>query len=122
VVVGRFCGFEGEGDGDGDGDEEVEAFHRRKRSVAVSFEPNQAAQPPVSRIRVPSCPCQKPLRPWWRKTSRITASGRGAIATVPGAEAGTWILHFTSSTGVRTKLVNAPEMAPVSQRAERGSG
>lgn len=35
---------------------------------------------------------------------------------------GTWILHFTSSTGVRTREVNAPEMAPVSQRAERGRG
>lgn len=29
-------------------------FQRWKSSVAVSFEPNQAAQPPVSRIRVPS--------------------------------------------------------------------
>jgi len=113
--VGRFWGLGTEG-------EEEEEFHRRKRSVTVSFDPNQAAHPPVSRIRVPSCPCQNPRSPWCLNTSRITARGRGAIATVPGAEAGTWILHFTSSTGVRTRLVKAPEMAPVSQRAERGSG
>ena len=95
----------------------------RKRRVTVSLLPNQAAQPPVSRINVPSCPCQNPRSPWCRNTSLITARGFSASGTVPGgAVAGTWILHFTSSTGVRTKLVKAPEMAPVSQRAERGSG
>ena len=39
-----------------------------------------------------------------------------------GELCGTWILHFTSSTGVRTREVNAPEIAPVSHNAERGSG
>ena len=100
---------------------EARAFRRRKREVTVSLDPNQAAQPPVSRIRVPSCPFQNPRIPWWRNTSLITAKGVGATALAVEVT-GTWILHFTSSTGVRTREVNAPEMAPVSQRAERGRG
>ena len=99
-----------------------EAFHFRNNNETVSLLPNQAAHPPVSRISVPSCPCQNPLIPWCRHTSLITANGFGAICTTPEDGAGTWILHFTSSTGVSTRLVNAPEMAPVSHSAESGSG
>jgi hypothetical protein len=44
------------------------------------------------------------------------------VRTIPPSSDGTWILHFTSSTGVKTRLVKAPEIAPVSQRAERGRG
>lgn len=91
-------------------------FHLRKRRVAVSLLPNQAAHPPVSRIRVPSCPFQNPRMPWCLNTSRMTDRGVGAMPE------GTWILHFTSSTGVSTMLVNAPEMAPVSQSADNGRG
>jgi hypothetical protein len=34
----------------------------------------------------------------------------------------TCILHFTNSTGVSTKLVKAPDIAPVSHNADNGSG
>lgn len=34
----------------------------------------------------------------------------------------TCILHFTNSTGVNTKLVAAPDIAPVSHNADSGSG
>ena len=110
-----------------DGDEEDGTFLElrwRNSKVTVSLLPNQAAQPPVSRMSVPSCPFQNPRRPWCLKTSRMTAIGVGERCTMPSvlALAGTWILHFTSSTGVRTRLVNAPDMAPVSQSAESGSG
>jgi hypothetical protein len=50
----------------------------------------------------------------------MTANGVGATRTT--LSAGTWILHFTNSTGVRTRDVNAPDIAPVSQSAESGSG
>jgi len=43
-------------------------------------------------------------------------------AVVVDEECGTWILHLTSSTGVRTRDVKAPDMAPVSHSAESGSG
>lgn len=103
---------------------EALVFRWRKRRVAVSLLPNQAAHPPVSLIKVPNCPCQKPRMPWWWNTSRMTCKGVGARWTIPSLELeiGTWILHFTSSTGVRTREVNAPEIAPVSQSADRGSG
>lgn len=121
-VVGRFWCLSDEG-------EEVDSgvfleLRWRNSKVTVSLLPNQAAQPPVSRMSVPNCPFQNPRRPWCLKTSRMTAIGVGERCTIPSvlALAGTWILHLTSSTGVRTRLVNAPEMAPVSQSAERGSG
>lgn len=47
----------------------------RNIAVTVSLAPNQAADPPVSRISVPIWPCQKPLMPSWRKTLRTTAKG-----------------------------------------------
>jgi len=53
--------------------------------------------------------------------SRITLSGRRDWAACPSMVAGTWILHLTNSTGVKTNEVKTPENAPVNQRAERGS-
>ena len=102
---------------------EGRAFSFRKANVTVSFVPNHAALPPVSRIRVPSWPCQKPRKPWCRNTSLITLSGVCARpALSPEPVAGTWILHFTSSTGVKSKLVNAPLNAPVRNSADSGRG
>lgn len=85
--------------------------------VTVSLAPNQAEPPPASRIRVPSWPCQKPFRPSCRKTSLMTGIGRRGARLDPSPSPGAWILHLTSSMGVRTKEVNAPENAPVSQRS-----
>ena len=99
------------------------SFHWRNSIEVVSLDPNQAAHPPDSRIKVPSWPCQKPRSPWCRKMSRMTGMGlSGARTTPPSPFSGTWILHLTSSTGVRMKDVMAPEKAPVVQSAESGSG
>lgn len=87
----------------------------------VSLAPNQAEQPPASRIRVPSWPCQKPRSPSCLNTSRITGIGRRCGADEPSARVGAWILHLTSSIGVRTKDVNAPENAPVTHSSGRDS-
>ena len=116
-VVGRLEGLWAERATSGE-------FSFRNKRVTVSFEPNHAALPPDSLISVPSWPCQNPRNPWWWKTSRITASGLGARRTIPSVDVatGTWILHLTSSTGVRTRLVKAPAIAPVSQNAESGRG
>lgn len=38
-------------------------FRWRKAKVTVSFVPNQAALPPVSRISVPNWPFQNPRKP-----------------------------------------------------------
>lgn len=89
-------------------------------AVVVSLAPNQAEQPPASRISVPSCPCQKPRRPSCLNTSRMTGIGRrGGADDDPSARVGAWILHLTSSIGVRTKDVKAPEKAPVTQSSGR---
>lgn len=57
-----------------DGVYDVE-FRWRNKSVTVSLEPNQAAQPPVSLMSVPNWPFQNPRMPWCRKTSLMTDSG-----------------------------------------------
>jgi len=64
-------------------------------------------------MSVPSWPCQKPLIPSCRYTSRITATGRKGATGAPSDTAGAWILHLTSSMGVRTKEVKTPDIAPV---------
>lgn len=50
----------------------------------------------------------------------MTEMGFSGALTTPTSVSGTWILHFTSSIGVRRKEVKAPEKAPVNQSAERG--
>ncbi len=61
------------------------AFHCRNNKVTVSLLPNQAAHPPVSRIKVPNCPFQNPRIPWCLHTSRITLNGLGATLAAPSA-------------------------------------
>lgn len=52
------------------------------------------------------------------------ASGVGDFRMMPSDDemGGTCILHFTSSIGVRTSEVKAPEIAPVRKRADSGNG
>lgn len=99
-------------------------LYLRKSIETVSLLPNHAAQPPVSRINVPICPCQKPMRPWWRKTLRMMEEIVSCFVIKPSAlvAVGTCILHLTSSTGVRTREVTAPATPPVQNNAERGKG
>lgn len=86
---------------------------RRRNLHMSSLVPNQAAEPPVSRMSVPVWPNQSPRTPSARIASRRMVSGpgrfRGGEARVggtPADEAGgatsicTCILHFTSSIGV----------------------
>lgn len=93
----------------------------RKSIDTVSLLPNQAAPPPDSRIKVPICPCQKPMRPWCLKTLRMMAGMVRCFVIAPST-LGTCILHFMSSTGVRTSEVIAPATPPVKNKAERGNG
>ena len=89
-----------------------------------SFEPNHAAEPPVSRMSVPVCPSHKPRKPVVLTTVLTTSIGPGSFATcvvfggaVPvnctagigetegggAASICTCILHFTNSIGVLRK-------------------
>lgn len=86
----------------------------RRRSLQMnSLVPNQAAEPPVSRMSVPVWPNQSPRTPSVRTASRRMASGPGRfrgggarMGRTPADEGGgaisicTCILHFTSSIGV----------------------
>ena len=85
-----------------------------------SFEPNHAAEPPVSRMSVPVWPSHRPRKPVVRMTVLRTSMGPGSLVTwetcgvAPlncaagmgetegGGAASIWtcILHFTSSMGV----------------------
>ena len=86
-----------------------------------SFEPNHAAEPPVSRMSVAVCPSHKPRNPVVLITVLRTAIGPGSLAirevyngavplncaagigeTEGGGATSIWtcILHFTSSMGV----------------------
>ena len=55
------------------------------RRVEVSYAPNQAAEPPVSRRRVPVWPSHNPLIPCRRNVSDINA-----IGPIGGASGGVW--------------------------------
>jgi hypothetical protein len=68
-------------------DEDDDASRREERNEATaSFVVNQAAEPPVSRIRVPVCPSQNPRNPCCRNTEATRARGPGGFW--PGTEAG----------------------------------
>lgn len=88
---------------------------RRRTLQMSSLVPNQAAEPPVSRMSVPVWPNQSPRTPSVRMASRRMASGPGRFRgreaarvgwTLAADDAGgatsicTCILHFTSSIGV----------------------
>ena len=95
----------------------------RRRPAVNSFEPNHAAEPPVSRMSVPVWPSHNPRKPVVLMTVLRTSIGPGSFATcgvcgiVPlncaagmgetegGGVASIWtcILHFTSSMGVLRK-------------------
>ena len=83
----------------------VELRRRAKSSDATySLVPNQAAVPPVSRIKVPVWPNHSPRRPVLRITDTSNVIGPGSFSRdIPtGGTTNIWtcILHLTSSIGV----------------------